>query len=127
MKLLLESICVCRETIYVGNHDACEWAQEDRVSIHEGQETLRTGDDLPRHERPAADDHAQDLSAPDVDILREQRGHVVGCGERVGGDIGPERSKCESSRGEERRRTVVPVVDEGQWVPENFVIQHGAR
>ena len=77
-------------------------------------------------ERPAAEDRAEDLAAADVDVAREEDGHVVRGGERVGGDVGAERGEHEGERGKERGRAVVPLVDERERVPEHLAVQDDA-
>ena len=115
-----------RENTHVCNHDRRKGAQEDRVSVHERQEPLRAGEDLPGAERPTTEDGAEDLAAADIDVAREENGHVVRGRERVGGDVRAERGEHESEGREECRRAVVPLVDERERVPEHLVVQHDA-
>lgn len=81
--------------------------------------------DLPRRQRPPRKNGTDDLPAPDVDVAREEHGHVVRRRERVGGDVRAERGEQERERRKEGGGAVVPLVDELKRVPENLAVEHG--
>jgi hypothetical protein len=57
--------------------------------------------------------------------LREQRGQVVGSGERVGGDVDAQRGEGEGKCCEEAGGARGPVGDERHGVPVEFAILRG--
>lgn len=113
-----------RETkTYVGNHDPSKRPQEHRVPAHKRQEPLRTSQDLPRHQPPPANKRTNDLPSSDIDISGEQDSHIVGRREGVGGDVAAEGGEHEREGGEEGGGAIVPFVDEGERVPEDFAVE----
>ena len=62
---------------YISDHDCCERTEEDRVAVHEGQEALRAREDLPGAERPSADERTENLTPPNIEILRKCRVSVA--------------------------------------------------
>lgn len=66
---------------------------------HEADERARRRKDLPRRERPDADDDGKHLTAEDVDPLGEERGEVVRRRDRAVGEREAERERRQPMRG----------------------------
>ena len=94
------------QTTYVGDHDSGDRTEEDCVTAHESQEARRTvqqgmrhyirdlssgthapGEYFPWTKCPSANECADDLAAPNVNIARPERSHVVPSAKRVGRDV----------------------------------------
>jgi len=87
------------DDIIIGYHDPCKRSQEYGVSVHESDESLDTmyhqlspheigenilevvlpSEDLPRAKRPSTQKRTNDLTSLDVDIPRQEDGHIVRC------------------------------------------------
>ena len=109
----------------IHDHDGGDGAEEDAVRGHEVEEAAGAGEDFPGDERPR-EDGAEELPAPDVDVLREERGEVVRGGEGVGGDVDAEGGEREGEGGEEAAGAGFPVRDEGHGVPFEDAVFLGA-
>lgn len=116
---------------YVCDHYTGDGTQEYGVTVHKAQETRRAeqvqsvpvtrsseellpSKDLPRRESPAADNRTYDLTTSNVDPARCEGRHVISSTERVCTDVRAQSGEDEGERGEERRGTVVPLIDELQ-------------
>lgn len=76
---------------------------------HEVQEARCAREDDPRTQDPPAEDRAEDLTAPDVDIARGDRGEVVGAGDGISADVCCDGGEGKARGGKEGGSTVVPT------------------
>ena len=83
-------------------------------------------EDLPWTQRPASQYRTDNLPPTNVDVPREQHSHVVCRRQRVCRDVRAKRGEDEGERREKRGRTVVPVVNEAEWVPGDVAVERDA-
>lgn len=113
-----------REQTHIRDHNPRKRTQKHRIPTHERQEPLRAREDLPGAQRPPRKERADNLASTNIDVAREEDGHVVRGRERVRGDVAAEGGEHECEGREERRGAVVPLVDERERVPEHLPVQH---
>ena len=86
-------------------------------------------DDLPRYHDPTCCNSGNYNTATDIDVLREEIGHIVGTGDDVGGQVGSDLSHDPAETDEESPSTAgwpVPLRGQGERIPDIFAINdHG--
>lgn len=143
LRQLVEENGHCPHTYVVGDQDARNRSEPDRVAGHEINQCLGGDQDVPWCHSPSTKDGTYELASANVNIPWQQGGQISCYRDGIGGDIDTDRCNQECKRTEEsgssasldasqrsptmaRRRTYLrgPAINNKEGIPEKLPIQY---
>lgn len=120
--LLFHQPIICHEN----SRDGCK---EDRVSVHKGQESGGTRQNLPRNQHPTSDQSRNHTSSPNIDPSWKEDSQIIGSRDGISGNVCPDLCDIPRKGGKEGGASptgsvIQPKGDDVQWVPEVFSSKH---